>query len=209
MDKYQETFETWNKIASLYEERFMHLDIYDETYDFFCASITQKSASLFEIGCGPGNITSKLLRKRPDFDIFGIDVAPSMVELASKNNPTAQFEAMDCRAIGTMNQRFDGIVCGFCIPYLSTTDVEVLLSQCARLLHAGGMLYLSFVDGNSAQSGFQVGSSGDRAYFYFHRLEDITQQLHLNGFSIVNRFEVAYPKKESNPDYHTIIIATT
>jgi len=40
MDHYQETFETWNKIASLYQERFMDLDLYNESYDLICASIT-------------------------------------------------------------------------------------------------------------------------------------------------------------------------
>ncbi|WP_236010765.1 hypothetical protein [Flavobacterium chungangense] len=37
MDRYKETFETWNKIAKLYEDKFMNLNIYDETYDFFCS----------------------------------------------------------------------------------------------------------------------------------------------------------------------------
>lgn len=30
---YQETFETWNKIAGLYEEKFMDLDLYNQSYD--------------------------------------------------------------------------------------------------------------------------------------------------------------------------------
>ena len=36
MDKYQQTFETWNKIATIYQDKFMDLKLYDESYDFFC-----------------------------------------------------------------------------------------------------------------------------------------------------------------------------
>lgn len=36
MDTYQETLKTWHKPASLYQDRFMDLDLYNETYDFVC-----------------------------------------------------------------------------------------------------------------------------------------------------------------------------
>ena len=39
MDKYKETFKTWNKVASLYQDKFMELDLYNDTYDFICSSI--------------------------------------------------------------------------------------------------------------------------------------------------------------------------
>ena len=95
MDNYKETFETWNKLASLYQDWFMDLDLYNDTYDFICNSITKENAKILDIGCGPGNITKYLLSKRPDFDIYGIDIAPNMIELAEKNNPAASFAVMD------------------------------------------------------------------------------------------------------------------
>lgn len=30
---YKETFEIWNKVASLYQEKFMNLDLYNDSYD--------------------------------------------------------------------------------------------------------------------------------------------------------------------------------
>ena len=57
MDRYKETFETWNKMASLYQERFMDLDLYNETYDFICNAVVKEKAKILEIGCGPGNIS--------------------------------------------------------------------------------------------------------------------------------------------------------
>jgi trans-aconitate methyltransferase len=104
MDRYKETFETWNKVASLYEDKFMDLDLYNDSYDFICNLITKDNAKLLEIGCGPGNITKYLLSKRPDFNIFGIDIAPNMIELAKKNNPAASFAMMDSSKFPTLKQ---------------------------------------------------------------------------------------------------------
>ena len=205
MDHYKETFETWNKVASLYETKFMDLDTYNETYDFICDSIKVNEAKLLEIGCGPGNITKYLLTKRPDFSIYGIDVAPNMVELAKKNNPSAQFKVMDCREINQLETKFDGIICGFCLPYLSQIDSEKLIADSHQLLNKNGLIYISFVEGDYAKSDFQVGSSGHRSYFYFYNLEKLKQQLTEKGFHNLKTVKVAYKKSETQEEIHTIL----
>lgn len=207
MDRDKETFETWNKIASLYEDKFMDLNLYNETYDFICNSITKNKAKLLEIGCGPGNITKYLLTERPDFDIFGIDIAPNMIELAKKNNPTASFAIMDTRKIDEIKSKYDGIVCGFCLPYLSENESQKFISDSSNLLNENGLIYISFVEGEPSESEFKVGSSGDRVYFYYHNLEEIKNQLLLNSFKELKIFRVNYKKSETEFDIHTIITA--
>ncbi|MEZ4837553.1 trans-aconitate 2-methyltransferase [Flavobacterium sp.] len=207
MDSYQETFATWNKVASRYQELFMPLDLYNETYDFICHSMPKDNSKLLEIGCGPGNITKYLLSKRPDFYIYGIDIAPNMIELARKNNPSAQFSVMDCRQIDTLQTTYDAIICGFCLPYLSQEDTGKFIHDCAALLHESGLIYISFVEGNPDQSGFQVGSTGDRAYFYFHRLDKIIQHLEQNKLEQIKVVHVNYKKTENEMEMHTIVTA--
>lgn len=207
MDRYKETFETWNKIALLYEDKFMDLDLYNNTYDFICNSIGKDRAKLLEVGCGPGNITKYLLSKRPDFDIYGIDVAPNMIELAQRNNPTASFAIMDIRLINELETKYDGIVCGFCLPYLSDTDSTKLIADCYNLLNENGLIYLSFVEGDPSKSGFQVGNSGDRSYFYFHTLDLLKNKLVENKFDEFKTFKVAYKKSRTGTEIHTILTA--
>ncbi len=207
MDRYKETFETWNKLASLYQDKFMDLDLYNETYDFVCNSITRVNAKVLEIGCGPGNITKYLLSKRPDFDIFGIDISPNMIELAEKNNPTAKFAVMDSRQIDDLKTNYDGIVCGFCLPYLSQSDSQKLIADCYDLLNENGLIYLSFVEGDPLKSGFQVSSSGDRSYFYFYNSDDLKAKLIESKFDELNTFKVAYKKSGNEIDIHTILTA--
>lgn len=207
MDKYKETFATWNKMAKLYEDKFMNLDLYNETYDFICQSITKENAKILEIGCGPGNITKYLLSKRPDFKILGTDIAPKMIELAQQNNPTANFAVMDARQISEINDQFDGIIAGFCLPYLSPTECTTLLSISNRLLANNGFIYLSFVEGNPNDSGFMTNSNGDRVYFQYHELTTLQTSLNANGFENIEVFKVAYKKSAIEIDVHTIVTA--
>ena len=207
MDRYKETFETWNKVASLYQDKFMDLDLYNDTYDFICDSIIKDNAKILEFGCGPGNITKYLLSKRPDFDIYGIDIAPNMIKLAKKNNPSASFAIMDCRQIDEIKTKYDGIVCGFCLPYLSQTDSQKLITDCYNLLNENGLIYISFVEGDPIKSDFRVSSSGDRTYFYYYNLNDLKTKLSESKFDELNVFKVEYKKSESEIEIHTILTA--
>lgn len=207
MNRYKETFKTWNKIASLYQDKFMDLDLYNDTYDFICSSLDEANSKILEIGCGPGNITKYLLSNRPDFDIFGIDISPNMIKLARKNNPTANFAVFDSRKIDEIKTKYDGIVCGFCLPYLSMQDSRKLISDCYNLLNKNGLIYISFVEGDPMKSDFQVSSSGDRSYFYFHNLEDLKTQLIEDKFDELKTFKVEYKKTETEVEIHTILTA--
>lgn len=206
MDRNKETFDTWNNIASLYQDKFMNLDLYNDTYDFICKAIATPNAKLLEIGCGPGNITKYLLSQRPDFDIFGIDIAPNMIELAKKNNPTANFAVMDSREIKNLYKKYDGIIVGFCLPYLSPTESNELISNSYDLLNENGLLYLSFVEGNPEESDFKVGSGG-RVYFHYHNLDDLITQLKKSNFDQLEIFKVKYKTSETEFDIHTILTA--
>lgn len=208
MDNYTETFNTWNKVAQLYQDKFMHLDLYNDSYDLFCQEINTENAAILEIGCGPGNITQYLLKQKPGLNITGIDISPNMIELARTNNPTANFKIMDCREIDQLQNRFDGIVCGFCLPYLSAVESSKMIQDCADLLNNKGSLYISFVEGDYKQSGFQIGSSGDRTYFYFHALDSLTKELERNNFEKIQLLKMEFEKSNKTKETHTVIIAS-
>ena len=206
MDKYQETFDTWNKIAKIYEDKFMNLDLYNDTYDAFVDLLPKANASILEIGCGPGIIPKYLLTKNPSLKITGIDISENMLALAKKNNPSTDFEIMNTRKINNINDSFDAIMCGFCIPYLSKTDCLKFINDCKNLLNNSGILYLSFVEGNYENSGFITGSSGDRTYFYYHNLEQLQKELKANTFETKGFFKKSYEKSDGTKENHTILI---
>lgn len=207
MDRYQETFETWNKLASLYQSKFMDLDLYNESYDLFCAAIEKVNAKILDLGCGPGNITKYLISKRPDFAVHGVDVAPQMIELAKINNPKATFEVLDARNLHQLKSKFDAIICGFALPYLSEKDCDKLFKDCYDTLHATGILYLSFVEGEPNNSDFKAANTIGRAYFYYHRLKEVLTQLKENNFGEFATLNVNYKRSESETEIHCIVMA--
>ena len=207
MDRNKITFQTYNKIAQIYQDKFMDMDLYNDTYDLFCSLITQKEARIFEIACGPGNITRYLAHHRPDFRIEATDIVPNMLELAKVNVPTASFSLMDCREIDQVQPGFDGIICGFGLPYLSQEEAAKLIKDCSFLLNEGGTIYLSVVTGDYSQSGYQTGSNGDQVYFYYHPENDLLEQLKTNHFEIVTVLKIDYPGKGGGVQVHTVFIA--
>src|SRR5690606_15892201 len=129
MDKNQETFKTWNKIHLLYEEKFMDLSIYNDTYHFFCSQLPRPNSRVLELGCGPGNITRYLLQQNDNLDILGVDYSPNMIHLAQLNNPTADFQVLDAKELYKIEAKFEGIISGFLIPYFSKSELEELINN--------------------------------------------------------------------------------
>ncbi|WP_339917992.1 class I SAM-dependent methyltransferase [Yeosuana marina] len=207
MDTYKETFRTWNKVASIYEDKFMDLDLYNDTYNFFTEQIPTNNPEILEIGCGPGNITKYVLGKRPDFKLTAIDIAPNMIKLAKKNNPNATFKVLDIRNITTIRQNFNGILAGFCVPYLSQMDCLKLIQDCRKLLSSSGILYISFVEGIYEDSAYQIGSSGDRVFFYYHSLDFFKNIIETNHFTIIKLYHKNFDKTDKTTETHTIMIA--
>ena len=186
MDKTKIAIDVFDKYANEYQSKFMNVDLYHDTFDLFCNSIAQKNAEILELACGPGNITKYLLQKRPDFKILGIDMAPNMIRLAKINNPGAEFQLMDCRDIGRLDKKYDAIMCGFCLPYLSKEETVKLISDASKLLTTKGVFYLSTMEDDYSKSGFKKSSSGDELYIHYHEADYLMDTLNKNGFNVID-----------------------
>lgn len=208
MDKTKNAVHIFNTFATEYQNKFMDVSLYGDALDVFCNSIKKKNANILELACGPGNITQYLLNKRPDFKILGTDLAPNMISLAKKNNPTAEFQLMDCRDITRLNKHYDAIVCGFCLPYLSKEDAIRLIYDASHILHPEGVIYISTMEDNYSKSGYKKGSSGDEIYMHYHEAVYLTEALQQSGFKIMDIHRKNYPEKDGTQTIDLIIIAT-
>ncbi|MBK7305245.1 MAG: class I SAM-dependent methyltransferase [Saprospiraceae bacterium] len=208
MDNYNHSFHTWDKLAEEYENKFMDLDLYNDTYDLFCQKIGVPQAKILEIACGPGNISKYLFGKREDFIIEGFDVSPNMIQLAKKNIPAGHFWLLDCRELHLLKKIYDGIICGFCLPYLSKEDVEKLIKDCSNLLSHNGLLYISTIEGDYNNSNYEFSSSGQEfMYVYQHQADYLSKYFITNGFSNPTLIRKYYPKSNGIKDTHLIMIA--
>lgn len=205
MDPYKITFASWNKVAQIYQDKFMNLALYNDAYDFYCDQFNEECPKILEIGCGPGNITRYMISKNPTFDIHAIDIAPNMIRLAKINNPTATFEVMDLRDIDGLEKKFHGIVCGFCIPYLSKIDCVKMVQDNFDLMNKNGIFFYSFIEGDYHNAGFQIGSTGDRMFVYYYSVDFFERLLRKYGFEMLKVFRVGYPENEVKEVHVTIV----
>ncbi len=208
MDNSELTFQTWNKVASMYQDKFMDVELYDDTYDTFCSLIDKSNPTIFEVGCGPGNITKYLLSKKPDCKITAIDAAPNMIKLAKQNNPAVDFKIMDGRNIDILTSKFDAIMCGFCMPYLSKEECIKLMRDCSTLLKDNGIFYFSVIEDDYNKSAYETSSDGQHTVFvYYHEEKYLREYLEENNFELINLIRKVYQKTESTTSTHLIIIA--
>jgi ubiquinone/menaquinone biosynthesis C-methylase UbiE len=185
MDHNKVAVAIFNKLAEGYQEKFMNVDLYSASLDFYCDQLKKPGLEILDIACGPGNITQYLYKKRPDLKITGVDLAPKMIELAQTNNPKCNFKVMDGRALSSMDKKWDGLVCGFLLPYLSKEETLKLIVDAAQQLNAGGLLYVSTMENDYRKSGLKKGSSGDEIYMYYHESEYLINALERSQLEVL------------------------
>lgn len=206
MDKTKIAVELFDEFAEKYQEKFMDFSLYNDCFDLFCSWVKPSPAKIIDLACGPGNITRYLLRKRPDFRILGTDLSENMLHLAKENNPQAEFQLLDLRKTHTLKKKFDGVMCGFGLPYLEKTDALKLIADVAELLSPGGIFFLSTMEDDYEKSSFKGSSSGGsrQMYLHYHEAGYLTEAMGNNGLEILHLERKFYPETES---WDLIIIA--
>ena len=207
MNTYKITFKTWDAIVLDYERQFMDLSLYNDSYDLFLKVIDNPKASILELGCGPGMITRYMMQRFPKLNYTATDVSSQMINRAESNVPQVKFKVLDCRNLSSIKQQFDGVICGFTLPYLSKEDRLKLVSDCAGLLSDKGILYLSYVAGDQTEPVCMTDKEGNSLYFYYHQTKELKKEIEMHEFQLIEIINLVYKKKEGVEEGHTVIIA--
>lgn len=170
---------------------------YLSSLDQFIVHVDEKNASVLELGCGPGNVSRYLLERRPKWKLIGLDISEKMIELAMTNVPEAKFVCRDVKDLTGINQKFDGIIGAFCLPYLRISELEKLLPELKSRLKKRGILYLSTMEADESQSGFRSSSTGEgpQIYLQYYQEELLRLMLFKAGFSILHFEKFEYENK--------------
>ncbi len=196
----------FDKYADLYAEKYMDVGLYADDLDFFCAELPT-AANVLELACGPGNLTKYILDKRPDLRFLATDLAPNMLELAQKHNPTAEVMLLDCRDFVGLHRVFHGVVCGFALPYLDREAAIQLIVDASTCLEPGGVLYLSTMEDDYSKSGVETSSRGDKLYMYYHEAGYLTATLTAQQLEIVHLQRKTYTGAKGTEVTDLVVIA--
>jgi SAM-dependent methyltransferase len=199
MDHSGLAFNIFSRHANEYNEKYRDQSAYADVLTDFINKIPDEHRSVIDIGCGPGNVSRFLLDTDPALIIKGIDFSPEMISIARQNCHGADLQVMDCRNVSIIDGEFGGIICSFCLPYLSPDEASKLIIDLAGMMAYNGVLYLSTMLGDPANSGIEKNSHGEEIYVYYHNTEGIMNQLHAAGLNTI-RNKVIDRSTDNRPD---------
>jgi 2-polyprenyl-3-methyl-5-hydroxy-6-metoxy-1,4-benzoquinol methylase len=133
-----------------------------------------------------------------------------MIQIAQKALPDVDFRVMDVRDIASIPEKFDAVMCSFCLPFLSKQEAKKLIADCANRLVQGGVFYLSTMEGDETRAGFEKTSfSGDaEIYFNYHLQDDLIEAFVSAGFQIIQATRQDYAEPDGSLTNDLIFIAT-
>lgn len=207
MDHSLKASEIFGKYALEYEQKYMDVSQYSMDIDLFCSNIIAESPDILDIACGPGNIIHYIQSKHLNYNILGLDLSDKMIQIAIRNNPKSQFLVLDARNINVINQKFDGVICSFLLPYLDENETHNLLSNIYNHLNINGILYLTAIIGSYSNSGLQINSKGDEVYMYFYTEAQIIQILIQFRFEIIRSRIITTINSKNISENELIIVA--
>lgn len=101
---------------------------------------TGRSGVVLDAGCGSGWITGHLHSR--GLDVTGIDLSPSLIEIARRNHPEVRFEVGSLTDLPVVPGSLDGIVCWYVLHHIPDAFVGTVFDQFTAALSDGGHLVL-------------------------------------------------------------------
>jgi ubiquinone/menaquinone biosynthesis C-methylase UbiE len=99
-----------------------------------------------DLGCGPGRITAHLAAL--GLDVRGIDLSPSMVDVARRTYPELRFTEGSMTDLDLADGELGGIVAWYSVIHTPVDRLPEMFAEFARVLRPGGELLLAFQAGS-------------------------------------------------------------
>ena len=206
MDPGEQAARIFDRYAARYASKYADVGRYIPSLWAFL-DLLPEGSDVLELACGPGNVSTVLLTRRPDLRLLGTDLAPAMLAIAREQLPGATFERMDQRAMRTLGRRFHGIVCAFGLPYLNAAEVTALIADAAAVLRPGGALYLSTMEEVPARSAWEGPTEQERILMHYHAGADVVRDLMNAGLQVRHTHRSSYADAHGKPVTDLMLVA--
>jgi ubiquinone/menaquinone biosynthesis C-methylase UbiE len=158
-------------------------------------------ARVLDLGCGAGVPSTQELARR--FDVLGVDISLSQVELARQNVPAARFIRADFSELQLEDASFDGAVALYAIPHLPREQHARLFADVFRWLVPGGVFLATLgVEDSPDWTGEWL---GDRMFFSSHDAETNRRLLRAAGFELQLDEVATTPEPEGDVSFLWIV----
>lgn len=133
----------YNEMAGDYGNWTLRHERHDrDTYTNLLFEHLPDGSDLLELGCGPGDPTTRALAAR--YNVTANDISESCLELARKNAPSARFILSDMTALEFAPGSFDAVVAYYAFHHVPRNRYEGLIRKIAGWLRPGGVFMAAF-----------------------------------------------------------------
>lgn len=140
------------------------------------------NAELLEVGSGPGNVAAHL--HGLGMSVRGIDLSPTMVDLARREHPEVDFQVGEMGALDAQDASVAGLVAWYSVIHVPNAQLPAVFAEFHRALRPHGYLLLAFQVGEDTLHLDQA--FGHQVSLDFRRLQPATVGLLLEdaGFDL-------------------------
>jgi ubiquinone/menaquinone biosynthesis C-methylase UbiE len=202
-EEQKQTIEVFNRTAKRYSETIARLDNYNHTYDYLAARIMNDSTVL-ELACGPAHI-SAYIAARKKINVIGFDLSEEMLKIARRTVPGGRF-IMQSIIDFNLEEKADIIINGFGLPYLDSSEVKHCITRSAEALKTGGLIYVSFMNGDKKLFETPSFSDDSSILIHYHDMNTIENELTHAGIVIDKRWELDYFESDGSITKDVVII---
>jgi SAM-dependent methyltransferase len=135
-----------------------------------------------DAGCGPGHV-ARYLHER-GCNVFGIDISPRMVSLASELNPMIEFHVADLREPGILHATLAGLTCFYSLIHFAAGELVAVLTTLRRAMRPGGRLLLAVHEGTEPRTPGEMWGIPVSLQFNFFTRPEIEVALTRAGLAI-------------------------
>ena len=155
-----------------------------EKYTKLLMDNVAEGSELLELGCGPGDPTTKMLAQH--YAVTANDISESCLALAKKNAPSAKFILSDMTALDFQNEHFDAVVAYYAFHHIPRDRYEPLIRKINKWLRPGG-IFMAALYPYDVEDLVTEDWHGSTMYWSSFNEEKTLQLVNKSGFEIIEQ----------------------
>src|SRR5450755_3268552 len=151
------------------------------------AEAVQGRGRVADLGCGPGHIGAYVHER--GVDVFGVDLSPEMVRVASSLHPGLDFRVGDMKHLDLPSASLAGVLSFYSIVHFAAAELGPVFQEIRRVLNADGLTLIAFHVGKDIVHVDELFGAPVSLDFRFHVPQEVVAALRSAQLNVIEHVE--------------------